>query len=353
MQSLKALKTDGFQTVVDKLCLKTSNFGKLWILNYDQIDSPKKHPVADECRGLVVDTDCNLVARSFTRFYNLGEKSEQEMQFDWSTCFATEKVDGSLLVIYFYEGQWRVNTRGSFGLQEICPGVNLTWYDVVSSVVNLNGLNPEYTYVGELCSRYNKVVVDYPVPTVFILSAFKGETEVSFDEAVELTEGLGFEVPAVNIFPSAEGVLDYIKTQAAIYGANWEGVVLRDKDNRRIKVKNELYVAIHHIKDNGNIFNPKRIVPFIVAGEEAEVLAYIPELTETVAKYKLMIEKARKKLDDFWFCHHDEANQKRFALAAMKDLGNLSSVAFTARKLNKNPLDCFGVEEILKLLFKD
>lgn len=353
MQSLKALKTDGFDAVVNKYSLKMSESGNLRILNYDQIDSPKKHPIADECRGLVVDAAGNLVARAFTRFYNLGEQSAQEMDFDWSNCFATEKVDGSLLVIYFYDGKWRVNTRGSFGLQEICPGVNLTWYDVVSSVVNLNGLNPEYTYVGELCSRYNKVVVDYPTPTVYILSAFKDETEVDFDKAVELTEGLGFEVPAVNLFPSAEGVLAYIKEQAGVHGANWEGVVLRDKDNRRIKVKNELYVAIHHIKDNGNIFHPKRIIPFIVAGEEAEVLAYIPELTETVAKYQDMITKARTKLDNFWFCHHDQANQKKFAEAAISDLGNLSSVAFTARKLKKHPFECFGVQEILKLLFKE
>jgi len=45
------------------------------ILNYSQIDSPKQHPIVLECRGLVLDMNNNweLVARSFSRFFNRGE----------------------------------------------------------------------------------------------------------------------------------------------------------------------------------------------------------------------------------------------------------------------------------------
>lgn len=46
----------------------------LVILNYSQIDSPKKDPICMECRGLTLELNTwNLVARSFLRFFNLNE----------------------------------------------------------------------------------------------------------------------------------------------------------------------------------------------------------------------------------------------------------------------------------------
>lgn len=74
----------------------------LVILNYDQIESPKTHPVVRECRGLVLEKDTwNVVARAFTRFFNYGET---DCQFDWSKFTATTKEDGSLLLLYRYAG---------------------------------------------------------------------------------------------------------------------------------------------------------------------------------------------------------------------------------------------------------
>lgn len=351
MNSLVEIKNIGVQAVVEKYKLKSQVKGDLVILNYDQIDSPRKDPVSDECRGLVVSSGGNLVARSFKRFYNLGEQSADETNFNWSKSFSTTKVDGSLIIIYFYNGEWRINTRGSFGDSEICTDCGFTWSSLVKSLVSVEKLNPQYTYVAELCSRYNKVVVDYPTPCVYILSAFDGENELSFDEAVELTENCGFEVPEVNVFASAKDVLDYIELMQKQYAGGWEGVVLRDNENRRIKVKNPLYVALHHIKDNGNIFNPKRIVPFIMANEIDEVISYFPELKEKVEEYRAKIDAAWNRIDNFWFCYHDEPSQKKFAIAAQKDLGNLSSVVFKARKLKVEPKECFDVDTVLNLLF--
>lgn len=70
----------------------------LAILNYHQIDSPKTHPVARECRGTVVNTETGeLVARSFTRFFNWGEHAEEMAKFDWSDFSCETKLDGCFL----------------------------------------------------------------------------------------------------------------------------------------------------------------------------------------------------------------------------------------------------------------
>lgn len=49
----------------------------LLVLNYDQIESPKSHPIVMECRALILDTDFNVVSRAFDRFFNIHEIYEQ------------------------------------------------------------------------------------------------------------------------------------------------------------------------------------------------------------------------------------------------------------------------------------
>lgn len=44
------------------------------ILNYCQIESPKKNLIVQECRGLVLNSkNGEIIAKSFNRFFNLGE----------------------------------------------------------------------------------------------------------------------------------------------------------------------------------------------------------------------------------------------------------------------------------------
>jgi RNA ligase len=62
------------------------------------------------CRGLVTDNEGNIVATPFQKFFNIEEgKFEPTENFE-----VYEKMDGSLGIVFWYEGQWVVATRGSF-----------------------------------------------------------------------------------------------------------------------------------------------------------------------------------------------------------------------------------------------
>jgi len=99
----------------------------LVILNYDQINSPKKHPVVRECRGLVLNSsDWSLVARSFPRFFNWGEVPEEMDFFDFDDFVVQSKEDGSLVIIYFFNNEWHVNTKGSFAT-DMMQNQSFTW----------------------------------------------------------------------------------------------------------------------------------------------------------------------------------------------------------------------------------
>ena len=56
------------------------------------------------CRGLVTDNDGNIIALSFTKFFNIEEgKFEPTENFE-----VYEKMDGSLGIVFWYRGQWVV-----------------------------------------------------------------------------------------------------------------------------------------------------------------------------------------------------------------------------------------------------
>src|SRR4029077_15803171 len=88
-------------------------------LKYDQIEAIKSDPLVIECRGIVLEKGSwNIIAKGFDRFFNLGEQPEIFKDFDWEEFVCQTKEDGSLIFLYHYADEWRVNTSGSFAQGE-------------------------------------------------------------------------------------------------------------------------------------------------------------------------------------------------------------------------------------------
>ena len=76
------------------------------------------------CRGLVTDDEGNIVARPFKKFFNLEEgKHTPTKDFD-----VFEKMDGSLIIVFWYDGGWVVASRGSF-ISEQAIGASKIFFD--------------------------------------------------------------------------------------------------------------------------------------------------------------------------------------------------------------------------------
>jgi hypothetical protein len=311
---------------------------------YNQIDSPKYHPIVRECRGIVLeDSTYKLVAKGFTRFFNYGECEEEREKFDWSNFTVTEKVDGSLILVYYYEGSWRFNTSGSFGDGK-AGTYNGSWERLflVGFGTSLDlkitqeelPWNKNYTYIFELCSPWTQVVQIYPEPKVTLLgiSDIVNNYELSFEEVKEEANRLGISKILVSQYhmKSTEDIYSFLHTKESEDPA-YEGVVIRDRQNIRFKIKSESYIRLHHMADNGNIGNPKHFVPFLLKGEAEEVLIYFPSLKPLLDKAQEKIDIEYKNLVDIWNeCGKIEV-QKDFALAIMKRT-RFSGILFTLRK---------------------
>lgn len=322
----------------------------LTILNYDQISSPINE-ITKECRSLVINRESKeLVSRSFFRFFNWGQYPEEQINFNWNDFSVSSKEDGSLCHIFNWEGQWFATTRGSFG-GGLINNFNKTWEQGFCEAMGLNSIQeldkylvPDLSYSCEFVSPYNKVVRTYAKPAMYFLSAFHKEVELKYWG--QCLNNKIFIKPQQFQFNSVDQILEFLKKQE-VEDPTFEGFVICDNKLNRWKLKTDAYLFYHRLKDNGNIAHPKNFLSFILNGTDDDLVAKLPELTETITEWKNVIRLSKNNLEQIWSETKDIKSQKDFALA-IKDY-IYSSILFTARKTGRNPLEIFNESQDLIL----
>lgn len=84
-----------------------------YLYNYNNaVLVPRDDPIIRMCRGLVLDNNGQLVSMPFRRFFNYHEPECDKV--DWESAEVQEKMDGSLISVWWTGSEWEVTTRGSF-----------------------------------------------------------------------------------------------------------------------------------------------------------------------------------------------------------------------------------------------
>lgn len=312
----------------------------LMILNYNQIVSPKTHPVVRECRGLILRNDTfELVARSFPRFFNWGEIREEMDLFDFSDFSVQSKEDGSLVIIFNFDGEWHIATRGAFAGGNL-PGFGGTWKEAVLAAMGLiraddlhEHLDPFVTYVGEFCSPWNKVVRYYKEPKVFLLGCFCGEGELSEldvrDNATPRNSTIFADIRR-HEFDCIEGIQKFLEDNSK-EDPTFEGVVIKDCNGQRWKIKSASYLGLHRMRGEGeNLYHPKHLLPFVLNCDAGELLTYFPEARPSYDKCRADVAEAYADVLKLWGDCKDIPEQKDFAMAVKES--PFASVLFSVRK---------------------
>ena len=264
---------------------------KLILLKYSQINSDFTLPIVRECRGIIVDNSGKVVCYPFDKFFNLHEPFADEI--DWESAKVQEKLDGSIIKLFFYEDEWRLATNGTIDAyqayltldEELLNTLPYKTYgelfDVAKHIQGLdyNILDKKYTYIFELVSPYTRVVVPYATTKIYHIGT---RNNITFEE---LTIDIGIEHPQEYYFKDAR---DCIKMCASLMDDK-EGYVVVDKYYKRVKIKNPKYVIYHAIKNNG-VITPKSFINYIRENEIMELLCYFPEFKVEIDKYKRCIE---------------------------------------------------------------
>lgn len=311
----------------------------LYVLNYDQIESPKNHPITNECRSLVVtqqDGEWVVVSRSFDRFFNYGETQEQ---YDITKMIAYEKVDGSIVSLFNWKGDWLYRTRSMIMPTSSVNGWDTTWKDLIEPVLFGKGFNeylhnPAMTYIFEVVGRENRVVTRYAEPAAYLLAVRVNQTGHYTNPSFWHPELRGWKMPKYYTF---ETFTDCVTAAKELRDLN-EGFVLYDDfGTPKIKVKNPAYVAAHHLRGEG--LNPKRIMQLVLMKEVDEYLSIFPEDTEHFDKYVMANNILEQQIGQVWENNKSVEDQKEFALL-VKDYP-FSGVMFQAKKTKQDPLHIF------------
>jgi len=337
MKTLDYIKKNGIDSLEKNFGIKVKKYTdhNLAVLNYNQIESPKFHPVVMECRGLIIDyKKLAPVSRTFKRFFNLNEWKDDPFDFD-SSYRVEEKADGSLMSVYWYNGTWNIATRRTaFGESTIHTDKTKTFRDVFISIIKMpinefmKGMSKNRSYTFELCSLYNKVVKVYEKPTLYLTNIVDLSTGEEFDSTIldMIADILNVKRPKKYTFSSIDEMTNHFQNM----DPTDEGFVIIDDNFNRIKVKNPSYVDLHHIK-GGDAPSFKRVVNIIFKGETEEVLSYFPEHKSFFQKPQKIYDYIIDEIHRYeCLATNEEISQKEFALQ-VKDLP-FSSVLFGIRR---------------------
>lgn len=204
----------------------------IWNYTPDCQINKKWDPITLQCRGLITDFSGKIVARCIPKFFNLEEHTPEDIPNE--SFEVSEKMDGSYLNIFHYSNEWLVSSRGSFTSTQAIKGTELL------KKLNTEKLIPGLSYVGELITKENRIVVDYgDMEKIIFITAY--DVENGYEVNVDNMVNQGFDV-----VKKYHGITDYTILKDMI-DDNAEGFVVRFHSGFRIKIKGREYLRLHAI----------------------------------------------------------------------------------------------------------
>ena len=237
---------DDLQAAInDKLIsIRVSPDGHDRILNYTDaaMYTPGAwgNPAVRTCRGLIVDSEDEVIARPWAKFFNHGQAEAGELDMD-APVEVTNKLDGSLGIIHVdANANLRVATRGSFESEQ---AIHATQWLRKHGGINRFPLH-YITALVEIIYPANRIVCDYgDRDELVLLGAVDIESGCYFGPK-EAARILGWQHSTTETF--AYATLREALASPPRPGA--EGLVVRYLDRpHMVKIKQDDYVVLHRI----------------------------------------------------------------------------------------------------------
>jgi RNA ligase len=195
--------------------------------------------ITTQCRGLVTDTEGNVVARPFKKFFNMEEKRYTPT----SDFEVMDKMDGSLGILFNYNGEWVFATRGSFTSDQAIKGFEMLQnYDY-------QRLPKEYTYMFEIIYSDNRIVCQYDFEDLVLLGMIETKTGDEVDLYTNTRYANLIKNLDLKVVKKYNGISDY-QTLKGMVKDNEEGFVIKFSNGDRMKIKGEEYLRLHRIMTN-------------------------------------------------------------------------------------------------------
>lgn len=306
---------DRLETDYEILHKQHDKYPNLFQFNYT-IKTLPSSPIVRQARGIILDADNNwkIVCHTYNRFFNMGEY--RAAPIDWNTAHMYEKLDGSLIQLYHYDGAWQIATRGTPNGSGPLPNKStITFRQHFDHIWDLLGYElPEDThccYAFELLSPETRVITRQTEYQLILHGCRNIETGQEYTpESVAHTT---WNVLRPLLLDTSTEATAYVEELDPL---KQEGVVVVDSQFNRVKVKSPEYVRMHHIVYQRSA---RALLEMVRTGTTYDFTKDFPEFSKRISvltqQYNLLIERTQKA----YRCYKHIQNQKEFALS-IKDL---------------------------------
>jgi len=331
MQTIKEKNYEPLKILVDTYNLELTELHErnisvsekngFYIYNYNNsVLVPRDDQIIKMCRGIVLNSKGVIVNLPFTRFFNYHEKECDEVDLEVSEVF--EKLDGSLISVWWTGEEWEVTTRGAFYPHEDSHNFKETFKRLFKE---FNKLNNKYNYMFELISKDNRIVTKYDSERVVLIGAREINTlnELNQKKLDKVAENISVDRPkrfnAISI--------DECRQLFGNMNDDEEGLVVVDKDFNRFKLKQESYLKMAKIISLKN----QDVLDYMLGRVELDTdFTDMPELIEKVEEVKKIYNDVKKYAMEIYNNIKYINNQKEFASHALNY--NISGILFGLKK---------------------
>lgn len=353
MKTIEYIKKNGLESLKKELFIDIKHYPGFFILNYNQLESPTTHPIVQECRGLILSENLEVVSRSFGRFFNYGETPEITEKMRYEGALAYEKLDGSLLILHYNQvlKTWNFATRKAAFAEGVEKSEQYTIAQLAlqacgaktpDEIALKSNLDEGACYSFEIKSPLTKVVKHYDKTAISLLAVIeKSGKEWDFERVgrvhAEFVKNFTVERPEVVILEN-EDHLRKLLTQCKNLE---EGFVVHNPElDLRIKAKAPGYLAAAHLKIKDGQYVPLRAATLVATGEDAEWLAYNKADSGILLPYQEARAWLRSSVHETFEKVKEVDDQKSLAML-IKHLP-FSGLIFQARKVpGLHPWDLF------------
>ena len=259
-----------WKELIEEKFITVKQTGDRYIFNYQSIFCDYNDPVVQEARGIILeikDGNAIVVCWPFRKFGNYQEGYVDHI--DWASARVQEKVDGSIMKLYHYNGQWIWATNSCVEAREATLyGKFETFEELVRKATNYKNipfakLNKDWTYIFEITSLENKVVIEYKETSLYHLGTRNNLTGEEYVVDIGMKKPKEFALSSLEECIEAAAMINKGKTDIEN-----EGFVVVDKDFHRVKVKSPEYVLMHHAQ--GSQLSKKEMLEALLLDRELE-----------------------------------------------------------------------------------
>ena len=151
------------------------------LFKYDTVYSDFSLDIVKEARGVILKEDTlEIVCYPFTKFFNVDEENADKI--DWDSAIVQEKIDGSLIKVWFCDRRWRISTNGMIDAFKAPLSTDVfckTFGELFMETFDtdyFSVMDKDYTYMFELVSPYNRIVVPYETIDIYHIGTRNNKT---------------------------------------------------------------------------------------------------------------------------------------------------------------------------------